>query len=51
MNGRLLTLQHQYQFQNNESSLGIFFDLAKAFDTVDQHILFVQLNAYGIRGT
>ena len=38
-------------FENNEYSIGIFFDLAKAFDTVNHDILLQKLANYGIRGT
>ena len=38
-------------FENNEYSIGIFFDLAKAFDTVNHNILLNKLANYGIRGT
>src|SRR5688572_25274175 len=37
--------------ERNEYSLGIFFDLAKAFDAVDHGILLHKLERYGIRGT
>jgi ribonuclease P/MRP protein subunit RPP40 len=37
-------------FENNEYSIGIFFDIAKAFDTVNHNILIQKLTTYGIRG-
>lgn len=35
---------------SNEFALGNFFDLAKAFDTVNYNIIFNELGIYGIRG-
>ena len=48
----LLSIQDKISeaIENNENSLGVFFDLAKACDTVNHSILLTKLNNYGIRG-
>ena len=48
----LLDMQEKISesIDRNEFSLGIFFDLSKAFDTVNHQILLKKLEHYGIRG-
>ena len=38
-------------FEENKHTLGMFIDLAKAFDTVDHKILLRKMEIYGIGGT
>ena len=47
----LLDIQDQISkaIDNNKFSIGIFLDLAKAFDTVDHKILIAKLEHYGVR--
>ena len=47
----LLDIQDQISkaIDNNEFSIGIFLDLAKAFDTVNHKILIAKLEHYGVR--
>src|SRR6218665_3535972 len=48
----LLNIQDKISqaIDNNEYSIGLFFDLSKAFDSVDHNILLKKLETYGIRG-
>ena len=39
------------EIDNSEYSAWVFIDLSKAFNTLDQHILYDKLEHYGIRGT
>ena len=51
-NNALMTIVEriQKQFDAGNYTAGIFVDLKKAFDTVDQNILLEKLDYYGIRG-
>ena len=45
-----LTTKILQAIDNNEYTIGVFSDLAKAFDTVNHKILLEKLEHYGIRG-
>ena len=45
-----LTEELQDNLQNKKSTLAVFIDLSKAFDTVDHQILLSKMHRYGIRG-
>ena len=46
-----LVEQIYQNFEENKCTLGVFIDLAKAFDTVDHKILLRKMEIYGIGGT
>ena len=41
----------QKNLEENKTSIGVFIDLSKAFDTLDHKLLLKKLEIYGIRGT
>ena len=42
--------QISQEIDNYKSSIGLFLDLSKAFNTIDHHILLQKLENYDIRG-
>ena len=46
-----LTNKLSTSIDNNETTMAIFIDLSKAFDTINHNILLKKLEYYGIRGT
>ena len=45
-----LTSSITKNWENNKSSIAVFIDLSKAFDTLQHEVLFNKLEKYGIRG-
>ena len=45
-----LLIKCHESFEHNESAIGLFTNLSKAFDTIDHNILLKKLEIYGISG-